>query len=440
MQTGQQFKRIPIGQAADLPRLKAPAGYVVVIQDVEYGNRFKIAQLAQIDRDQIRRVAELSIEIRLALILEAENAAGLALALHDRFVGRGKLGDWFDLDDAQLAQLDDLGRPQLTSLRELAFNEMRATSLVGDATIVRTAPQSPFDHLRRREKRPARRWTAWVVLLLIVVLLATIVTRRTEISREISSLLDLRQNQAAPTGRAREPGIRVTVTPTFIPGQGGVFYVRERGRARSCASTSCPTVEFLDAGSRIAALRFEEGQSVGGDNVWIKFARNRGLLYIHRSVLSRTAPDIVASGEPASAPATLATSESTELPTLLPTATMTATETATATATETVAAAETAEPTETATETATTAPSSTFTATATEDLNEILVVETVNNVNARVRACASTNCGIVGRLRPGDAIQPLERVAGQTINGSAIWIKFEFQGQIAYIHSSLLSS
>ena len=144
MQAGQQFKRIPIHRAANLPRLQSPAGYVIVIQDADYGNRFKIARLQQIDRDQIRRVAELSIDTKLALILEAENAAALALALHDRFVPRGSEGQWFDLDPAQLAQLDEIGRPQAMSLRELAHNDMGGESLVQNAKIVRTTPETPF--------------------------------------------------------------------------------------------------------------------------------------------------------------------------------------------------------------------------------------------------------------------------------------------------------
>ena len=443
MQAGQQFRRIPTQQAANLPRLQPPAGYVVVIQDVDYGNRFKIGRAQQIDRDQIRRIADLSIEIRLALILEAENAAGLALDLRDQFVGQGSLDEWFDLDDAQVAQLDEIGRPQAPSLRTLALNEMGAESLVQDAKIVRTTPESPFARRQRSEKRPARRWLAWVILLLIVALGAVVAREAPVIRREIARLVNPQAQRmtvtrpdpdSSPTTITR----RATQSPSALPGRGEIFFVRERARARSCASTGCNTIDFLDVGSRIVALRYENGQRVQGDNVWIKFAQGEALLYVHRSVLTRRPPLTAATKLPTTAPTKLpptiaATTETTLPPTAKPSATDTAEPTLTATSSATDAA------TETATATVTDAPTATYTETATEVEVEILIVETLNNLNARVRACASINCEILGRLRPGDAVQPLGQVEGQTVNDSAIWIEFEFQGAPAFIHSSLLT-
>lgn len=440
MQAGQQFRRIPTQQAANLPRLQPPAGYVVVIQDVDYGNRFKIGRAQQIDRDQIRRIADLSIEIRLALILEADNAAGLALDLRDQFVGQGSLDEWFDLDDAQVAQLDEIGRPQAPSLRTLALNEMGAESLVQDAKIVRTTPESPFARRQRSEKRPARRWLAWVILLLIVALGAVVAREAPVIRREIARLVNRPPQRmtvtrpdpdSSPTTITR----RATQSPSALPGRGEIFFVRERARARSCASTGCNTIDFLDVGSRIVALRYENGQRVGGDNVWIKFAQGEALLYVHRSVLTRRPPLAAATKVPTIAPTIAATTETTLPPTAKPSATDTAEPTPTATSSATDAATETA----TATATDTPAPTATYTETVTEVEVEILIVETVNNLNARVRACASINCEILGRLRPGDAVQPLGQVEGQTVNGSAIWIEFEFQGAPAFIHSSLLT-
>lgn len=448
MQAGQQFRRIPTQQAANLPRLQPPAGYVVVIQDVDYGNRFKIGRAQQIDRDQIRRIADLSIEIRLALILEADNAAGAALDLRDQVVGRGSLDEWFDLDDAQVAQLDEIGRPQAPSLRTLALNEMGAESLVQDAKIVRTTPESPFARRQRSEKRPARRWLAWVILLLIVFLGAVVAREAPVIRREIARLVNRPPQRmtvtrpdpdSSPTTITR----RATQSPSAVPGRGEIFFVRERARARSCASTGCNTIDFLDVGSRIVALRYENGQRVQGDNVWIKFAQGEALLYVHRSVLTRRPPLAAATKLPTTAPTklppTIAATTETTLPTTAPT--IAATDTAEPTPTATSSATDAATATETATVTVTDAPAptATYTETVTEVEVEILIVETVNNLNARVRACASTNCEILGRLRPGDAVQPLGQVEGQTVNGSAIWIEFEFQGAPAFIHSSLLT-
>ena len=69
-------------------------------------------------------------------------------------------------------------------------------------------------------------------------------------------------------------------------------------------------------------------------------------------------------------------------------------------------------------------------------------VKTSDNFPANVRLCPRTteNCKVIGGLLPGDAVHPLEGVAGESISGNENWIKFRFNGTIAYIHSSLLSS
>lgn len=460
MQAGQQLRRIPSLQADNLPRLPPPAGYVLVIQDVDYGNRFKIGHVQQVDRDAVRRVAALSIEIRLALIVEAENAAAAALALQDQFVGQGSVGEWFDLDDEQIGRLDEIGRPQAMSLRRLALNDMGADSLVRDAKIVRSVPESPFAHLQRREKRPARRWLAWLILLLIIVLGAVVAKEAPVIRREIARIIDglpsnAKATSAAPASAGATAAGRATGSPTAVPGLGEVFFVRQRARARSCANTGCNTGEILDVGSRIVALRYETGQTVEGDDIWIKFAKGEALLYVHRSVLTRRAPAAASTKIPTTVPTRAATTAPTamptgssttvptDVPTTPPTIAMTKERalpsTAKPTATDTVPPTIVATATDIATVTDTPAPTSTYTEIATEVEVEIYLVETVNDLNARVRACASTNCEIVGRLRPGDAVQLIERVVGQTVNGSEIWVKFDFQGEAAFIHSSLLT-
>ncbi len=438
MQDRQEFLRIPVEQAADLPRLPPPAGYVVVIQDVDYGNRFKIARLQQIDRDQIRRAVDLSIETRLALVLQADNAAALALSLHDQFAARGSPGEWFDLDDAGLGQLDEIGRPQATSLRRLALNEMGGKSLVEDARIVRSAPESPFARMQRRQKQPRRSRRAWLLLLLIVAALALVVARSSDVSRGLERLLHHQPTSPPSSSRSRESYPPARLTPTDVPGKGEVFFVRTRAWARSCASLTCRSVQTLDAGARIVTLRYESGQTVAGDDTWITFASDSSILYVHRSALGRMAP----------------TTEFTASPTQPPTSSPTPTDTTTATATNSATAAATASPTpvlthtdtatamatNTATVIATASPTQTLMVTAAAPETNSLIVKTVNDLNARVRACASTNCEILGHLRPGAVLTPTGEVEGQTVNGSSTWVEFTFQGEKAFIHSSLVAA
>ncbi len=127
--------------------------------------------------------------------------------------------------------------------------------------------------------------------------------------------------------------------------------------------------------------------------------------------------------QPASTRRPLPTIKPTDIPTKPPAATKLPTVTQTATATHTPIATSTPMPTSTA------LPPSAV---------PIYYVETANDLNARVRGCPSTACEIVGRLRPGDAVRSAGQVEGETVNGSAVWIEFEFQGETAYIHTSLL--
>ena len=218
---------------------------------------------------------------------------------------------------------------------------------------------------------------------------------------------------AAETGVvARAVSAQDRATPTEMLGQGKVFYVRERVRARPCPSTDCRSLEFLDIGAKIVAWNYQSGQLVAGDDTWVQFLLNGAQRFVHRSSLSETAPMAPASEEP------------TESPEDLPSATEIVPPTKAATTTES--------PAPTQTEMATLA------ATATDIGDALLTIETQNNLNARVRSCPSTSCDIVGRLSPGDQIQAISEVKGENINGIDLWAEFVFEGEIAYVHGGLV--
>ena len=120
--------------------------------------------------------------------------------------------------------------------------------------------------------------------------------------------------------------------------------------------------------------------------------------------------------------------------TFTPQPTATSTPQPTATSTPQPTATPTRHPTTppTATDTATTAPSPTTTE---------IALYFVDIASAYVRACPSTNCQAVGGLSAGDSIQVHGQVSGEQPPGFAsdMWSQFEFQGDVAYIHSALLS-
>ena len=132
---------------------------------------------------------------------------------------------------------------------------------------------------------------------------------------------------------------------------------------------------------------------------------------------------------------------------VVPTATSTQTLEPTATVTQSPEPSATNSPVPTATANAspepspTRLPSATPTATvepsATATLQSMFV-ETRNNLGANARACPRTTCDILVTLRPDAEIQALGQVEGEQVYDSTLWIQFDFNGEMAYIHSELV--
>ena len=367
MRDARDIKRIPLSRAANSPRLKAPAGYVVVIADVEYGNRFKILRLPKVDRHLLNRATDLPFATKLFLVWSAPNAAALALELHDRFAASREMGDWFDLDDAQVGQMRTFVQ---RSLRSLALSQGEGQSLVEKSEIVDAAAESPAPPTGMAPKRPQRRWASWLLLLAIMMLGASVVGNAPQLRRLLSGLTSIHstgsgRNIGAPASQYASPTADARArtakpSPTAVAGAGEVFYVLARANARVCASKACRADIILDSGNRIVALRYESGQSLNGDKTWIAFRLKGAILYIHRSVLTQDRLAVNLARPSATATFT-AVSSATAMPadTLAPTDT--ATPTGTVEPTNTVEPAATAAPTESREPTATVEPTATAT-------------------------------------------------------------------------------
>ncbi len=59
---------------------------------------------------------------------------------------------------------------------------------------------------------------------------------------------------------------------------------------------------------------------------------------------------------------------------------------------------------------------------------------------ARVRSCASTFCDLLGAIQGNRSVQVSRSLEGQKWNGSTSWFELTFEGQVGYIHSSLLTT
>ena len=392
MQNRRGVRRIAAKPASHLPMLKPPAGYVILIQDVEYGSRYKIARLQQLDRHQIEYGAEFPFETKVVLILQAEDAAGLALDLHDEHAGDTEVGEWFDLHDAQAASLLGIGRPPPPSLSDLAFNEIAGESLLQDSKVVATKPQVPRARVQRTQKRRAPKIVAWAMLILIVVAGVFMAQNPREIRTAIETLTDQLSQLSSP-GRAAVPIAIPTrsASPTPIAGKGEVFYVNTRAWARTCPRVTCNIREVLKPGTLITAIQFVTGSWYDDSDKWIKFSRYGQVFYVHSSLLSSERPTNEAPAQQSSTTQPLPTTRPSAVPT--------------------------------------------STKATIQGKDEVYYVKT----QAQARTCARWDCDALEMLQPGMRITSMRYVTGQPANGNDRWIRFLNEGRVRYIHSDLLS-
>ena len=370
-------RQIAADRVSRLPWLAPPAGYIVLIQDVAYGNRCKIARHQQLDRYQIKRGADFPFQTRVVLILEAENAAQAERDLHDELAAEAAIGDWFDLAEfpksppAQTLAPAPTRPQELVSLRDLVENDEGADSLLKEADIVAAnrhvsrprRPARPETSSARRRRPRAARWAFALGLLVLVGLIAA--EGPSDIWNAIESMLNARTQQSN------------TPTPA-VEGRGEVFFMSARAPLRTCAAPDCRAVEMLDPGFRITARKFVKGQRVNGSTRWIATLHQGELRYIHDSVLSRTWPLV--------------------------------------------------EPTTTRSRSASPTPQIV-------GRDEVFYSKT----RSRVRTCANMSCRTAAFLNAGTKITARRYVSGQQVNGSARWIAFLHEGELHYIHDSVLS-
>ena len=100
---------IPIKMDVDdyenLPKLRAPHGYVYIIQDVEVSGRYKIGHTAHPKHRILNFGVQLPFKIELVHIILTDDAARLERWLHQQFADCRRSGEWFELNDAQVADL-----------------------------------------------------------------------------------------------------------------------------------------------------------------------------------------------------------------------------------------------------------------------------------------------------------------------------------------------
>lgn len=109
-----------------LPRLEPPAGYVYIIQDVDFSNRYKIGRTNHPYRRLNKFEVTLPFETKVVHIFRTNDDKGFEYYLHQRFAKHRARGEWFDLDDAQLLTLRGLGQRKIPNKPSTAGNNFSA--------------------------------------------------------------------------------------------------------------------------------------------------------------------------------------------------------------------------------------------------------------------------------------------------------------------------
>ena len=207
MQNRSGVRRIATDRVSSLPWLPPPAGYIILIQDVAYGNRYKIARHQRLDRHLMRRGADFPFETRVAQILEADNAAQAERDLRDELAPGAPADEWFDLQRYPPAKPSPAPQSSMASLRDLALNDVDAESLLQGAKIVDASsqPANPQRPAAREGSAPDRRWLGAIALGLAVLAIVLAAGRSSDIQRVISSIAAELPGQSAPRPSAGSP-------------------------------------------------------------------------------------------------------------------------------------------------------------------------------------------------------------------------------------------
>ena len=99
---------VPIHNYKQLPKLESSAGYVYVIKDIDRTQSYKIGRTNHPETRMNNFGVTLPFETKVIAILKADDDELLEKRLHKKFAGQHKRGEWFDLSDSQIREIQKM--------------------------------------------------------------------------------------------------------------------------------------------------------------------------------------------------------------------------------------------------------------------------------------------------------------------------------------------
>lgn len=264
-----------------LPPHEPPAGYICLVRDEEYRDRFAILR-AQDPTDIDDYLKSFAFRIRIEKIFRLEDGvASIERDLRNRYAGSE---EWFTLSHAQLQEIDALVRPSIRHRTQVAQSPSQrwrrlvnvilvalisfiAVSMLQEATgtfngilelVVRSTPT--------RTLTPTDRPTHTTVPTDI----ATAADRPTNTPAPTNTPIptDRPTNTPAPTNTPTDIPLTATNTdtPTDVPPTAAIYVVdtarNQNANIRVCPRMSCQIIANLPSGTTIEVLSSTSGESV----------------------------------------------------------------------------------------------------------------------------------------------------------------------------------
>lgn len=108
IESSRSILNVPIHNYKQLPKLESPAGYVYVIKDVSRTHNYKIGRTNHPGTRMNNFGVKLPFETEVIAILKTDDAETLEQRLHQKFVEQHNRGEWFDLSDSQVKQIQSM--------------------------------------------------------------------------------------------------------------------------------------------------------------------------------------------------------------------------------------------------------------------------------------------------------------------------------------------